>query len=103
MAVLLQSLCELGKPQLTEEAVRTCYMDVACAPFEVIWYSAQALASQEQQPPQAAEALVVDWLCASPPPRTLKKRGAFEYPIKRRNPRPPRPPTVTQHRVFSRG
>ena len=71
MAVLLQSLCELGKPQLTEEAVRTCYMDVACAPFEVIWYSAQALASQEQQPPQAAEALVVDWLCASPPPRTL--------------------------------
>ena len=50
MAVLLQSLCELGEPQLAEEAVRTCYMDVACAPFEVIWYSAQALASQEQQP-----------------------------------------------------
>ena len=71
MAVLLQSLCELGEPQLAEEAVRTCYMDVACAPFEVIWYSAQALASQEQQPTQAAEALVVDWLCASPPPRTL--------------------------------
>ena len=71
MAVLLQSLCELGEPQLTEEAVRTYYMDVACAPFEVIWYSAQALASQEQQAPQSAEALVVDWLCACPPPRTL--------------------------------
>jgi len=71
MAVLLQSLCELGEPQLTEEAVRTYYMDVACAPFEVIWYSAQALASQEQQSPQSAEALVVDWLCACPPPRTL--------------------------------
>lgn len=71
MAVLLQSLCELGEPQLTEEAVRTYYMDVACAPFEVIWYSAQALASQEQQPPQSAEALVVDWLCACPPPCTL--------------------------------
>ena len=71
MTVLLQSLCELGEPQLAEEAVRTCYMDVACAPFEVVWYSAQALASQEQQPLRPAEALVVDWLCASPPPRTL--------------------------------
>ena len=54
MTVLLQSLCELGEPQLTEEAVRTYYMDVACAPFEVIWYSAQALASQEQQSPHVA-------------------------------------------------
>ena len=71
MAVLLQSLCELGEPQLTEEAVRTYYMDVACAPFEVIWYSAQALASQEQQPLQAAECKRSSWTGSAPPCRRV--------------------------------
>ena len=71
MAVLLQSLCELGEPQLAEEAVRTCYMDVACAPFEVIWYSAQALASQEQQPLQAAECKRSSWTGSAPPCRRV--------------------------------
>ena len=53
------------------EAVRACYMDVACAPFDVIWLGAQALGLREHAPTDAAEALVVDWLSADPPPRTL--------------------------------
>ena len=82
MSVLLQSLCELGQPHLSAEVLRSCYMELACAPFEVVWLGVQALGlvssgggkpgkAGEASGLEAAEALVSDWLTSDPPPRTL--------------------------------
>ena len=82
MSVLLQSLCELGRPHLAAEVLRSCYLDLACAPFEVVWLGVQMLGlgggrvgepdeASEACGSEAAEMLVSDWLAADPPPRTL--------------------------------
>ena len=67
MVVLLRGLCELGHPELSLEALHSCYHDVCAAPYAAVCQTVAALGHAAM--PREARALGCEWALAQPPPR----------------------------------